>query len=401
MTTPAMTALLLSLHAFNQTAVLMQPLAKILSVFAIIGFLASSGLAQEPDHFTDVFVAGEGNYHTYRIPAMVQTNQGTLLAFCEGRKTGRGDAGNIDVLVSRSTDGGTSWSNPIVIWDDADNTCGNPAPVVDQKTGIIWLPLTWNLGSDHERDIMKGTSKHPRHVYMTHSKDDGVTWAAPEQISQSTRMPHWRWYATGPGNSIQLTRGPHKGRLLIPANHSDHSDETKHPFRSHVFWSDDHGTTWQLGGIHEDRTNESSVVELADGSVLQAMRSYHEKNRRAMSVSHDGGATFEAVYLDQTLDTPVCQANALRYSWADELTKGGKSRILFCSPRGTKRSNLHVWLSYDEGKTWPLSKQIHKGGAAYSNLVALRYGRIGVLFEKDDYKSITLATVSLSQLETN
>lgn len=346
----------------------------------------------------DVFVRGSGNYHTYRIPAIVTTKKGTLLAFCEGRKDGGGDAGDIDMLVSRSIDLGKTWSEPTVIWNDEGNTCGNPAPVVDRETGVIWLPMTWNLGSDHERDILAGKSEQPRQISMTHSSDDGITWAEPTNISDTTREPHWRWYATGPGNAIQLTRGAHKGRLLIPANHSDHSDADKHPFRSHVIWSDDHGKNWTLGGVHQDRTNESAVVELKDGSVLQAMRSYHGTNRRAMAMSEDGGESWSDVYLDDALDTPVCQASILRYSWPDEKS-GEKSRLLFSSPRGAKRSKLNVWCSYDEGKTWPVAKEIHAGGSAYSNLVALPDGRIGVLFEKDGYATISLVTFDLEWLE--
>lgn len=361
---------------------------------------AASDASAKPLPHTDVFTAGVGGYHTYRIPAIVVSTQGTLLAFCEGRKSGRGDSGNIDMLVSRSTDAGKTWSRPYVIWNDGDNTCGNPAPVVDRDTGVIWLPMTWNHGSDHEGEIKSGKSKHPRHAYLTHSKDDGRSWAAPVKISESVRKPHWRWYATGPGNAIQLTRGKHKGRLLIPANHSDHTDAEKHPYRSHVFWSDDHGKTWELGGVHEDRTNESAVVELADGGILQAMRSYHGKNKRAMSVSGDGGKKWGKVYLDDALNTPVCQASILRYSWADEKSLGGKSRILFSSPRGSGRSHLHVWVSYDEGKTWPVSKEIHPGGAAYSNLVKLPENRVGVLYEKDGYKTISLVTFDVEWLES-
>ena len=348
---------------------------------------------------TTVFARGVGGYHTYRIPAIVVTKQRTLLAFCEGRKSGGGDAGNIDMLVSRSKDLGKTWSKPQVIWNDMGNTCGNPAPVVDQDTGTIWLPMTWNLGTDHERDILAARSKDARHVYITHSTDDGLSWAKPQKISATTRKRHWRWYATGPGNAIQLTRGQHKGRLLIPANHSDHSDADKHPYKSHVIWSDDHGKTWQLGGVHENRTNESAVVERQDGSILQAMRSYHGKNRRAMSASQDGGATWGKVYLDDALNTPVCQASILRYSWAEDAGKGNKSRILFSSPHGSGRSKLNVWLSYDEGKTWPVRKQVYSGGSAYSNLVALPNEDVGILYEKDGYKTISLVTFPLSWLE--
>lgn len=343
-----------------------------------------------------VFTRGVGDYHTYRIPAIVWTKQGTLLAFCEGRKSGGGDAGNIDMLVSRSSDGGKTWSDPLLIWDDGNNTCGNPAPVVDQSTGVIWLPLTWNLGSDHEKQIMAGTSQQPRHVYVCSSADDGRTWSQPAKISDSSRKDHWRWYATGPGNAIQLTRGAHKGRLLIPANHSDHSDPNSHPYRSHVFYSDDHGRSWQLGGVHEHKTNESAVVELSDGSILQSMRSYHGKHNRAHSISSDGGATWGKVWLEDALQTPVCQGSILRYSWAED----GKSRILYSSPAGQGRTHLTVSLSDDEGKSWPVKKLIHAGGSAYSNLVALPENRFGILYEKDDYKTISFVSLSMEWLES-
>ena len=361
------------------------------------GSLVSSGTGHllgvaKPPPEQPVFISGTEGYPRFRIPASVVTTNGTLLAFCEGR-TG-GDSGNIDIVLKRSTDGGKTWGPLQVVWNDGGNTCGNPAPVVDHETGEIWLLLTWNLGTDHEKTIMAGTSKEVRHVYVTHSRDDGLTWAKPERISDTTRQPHWRWYATGPVNGIQLTRGAHRGRLLIPANHSDHS-QGGHPYRSHVIYSDDHGKNWKLGGIEEDRTNESSVAELSDGSVLHAMRSYHGKNRRAMAVSRDGGSSWGKVYLDPALETPVCQASLLRYSWPENAAKGAKSRLLFSSPAGSSRTHMTVWLSYDEGKTWPVRKLVYAGGSAYSNLLALPDGRIGLLYEKDGSKTITLATVDL------
>lgn len=346
----------------------------------------------------EVFVSGTNGYHTYRIPAIVTTRDNTLVAFCEGRKSGRGDSGNIDLLVSRSKDQGRTWSPASVIWDDQDNTCGNPCPVVDQGTGTIWLLMTWNLGSDDQNEIMDGTSGEIRHVYVTNSKDDGENWSVPRKITNQVRRPHWRWYATGPGNAIQLARGAYKGRLLIPANHSDHSDPNVHPYRSHVFWSDDHGQSWQLGGVHEDRTNESAVVELTDGSILQSMRSYHGKHNRAMAISRDGGQTWGPVYLDDAIQTPVCQGNILRYSWPEDEDSGGKSRILFSSPSGSGRTHLKVLMSVDEGKTWPVGRVLYDGGSAYSNLVALPDGQAGVLYEKDNYESISFAAFSLGWL---
>lgn len=336
---------------------------------------------------TNVFSTGEEGYHTYRIPAIVKTKHGTLLAFAEARKEGASDAGNIDLVVRRSTDNGKTWSKNIMVWDDGPNTCGNPTPVVDQSTGTIWMPMTWNKGSDHERQIMAGTSDEPRKVFVTHSNDDGMSWSTPTDISESVRKPHWRWYATGPGNAIQLTRGPHQGRLLIPANHSDHQDEDLHPYRSHVFWSDDHGKTWELGAVQEPKTNESAVVELADGRILHSMRSYHEKHNRAMATSDDGGASFGKVYLQDDLPTPVCQGNVLRFSWpAQGDTEGGV--LLHSAPTGKGRERMEIKISRDEAKTWPESIVVYDGSAAYSNMVKLDESHVGILFEKDNYKTI-------------
>jgi sialidase-1 len=358
------------------------------------GYISAEQDGRQAPAETTVFSAGTEGYPHFRIPAAVVTTKGTLLAFAEGR-TG-GDSGDIDLVCKRSTDGGKTWGPLQVVWDDGENTCGNPTPVVDAATGTIWLLMTWNLGTDDEKAILAGTSKDVRHVYVTHSGDDGKTWAKPTKISASARKPHWRWYATGPGNGIQLTQGKHKGRLVIPCNHSDHS-QGGHPYRSHVLYSVDHGKTWAIGGVEEDRTNESAVAELADGALLHSMRSYHGKGLRAMAVSKDGGESWGKVNLDAALETPVCQASLVRYSWPDE--QGGKSRLLFSSPAGKKREHLTVWVSHDEGKTWPVRKEVYASGSGYSSLVALPDGKIGVLYEKDGAKTLTLATFALEWLE--
>jgi sialidase-1 len=349
----------------------------------------SSGVEKvEPkfEHET-VFAEGKDGYAKVRIPAIVSTKTGKLLAFAEGR-TG-GDSGPIDLVMKSSTDDGRTWSDIKILWDDGDNTCGNPCPVVDQETGTVWLLLTWNKGSDHESEIMSGKSDDVRHVYVMSSNDEGVSWSEPKKISQTTRRDHWRWYATGPGNGIQLTRGKHAGRLLIPCNHSDHTDPKEHPYRSHVIYSDDHGVSWKLGGIHEAKTNESGVVELSDGRVLQQMRSYHDKGMRAMAISEDGGESWGKVYLDEALNTPVCQANILRYSWPETKVAKDANIIMFSSPRGKGRQQMTVWISRDDGKTWPEQRLINAGGAGYSNMVVLSDGQVGLLYEKDNYKTIS------------
>src|SRR6266508_4888788 len=211
----------------------------------------------------DLWVGGEGGYHTYRIPALVVTARWTVLAFCEGRKHGRGDAGEIDLLARRSGDGGRTWSETQVVVTEPGMTCGNPAPVLDRDSGRIWLPFCKNPAEGGEGAIRKGLAT--RTVWVTRSEDDGLTWAEPVEITADVKRPDWTWYATGPCHGIQLTGG----RLVIPCDHRTRVTAAEgEQLHSHVIYSDDHGATWQIGGVvTEEGTNESVAAELADGAV--------------------------------------------------------------------------------------------------------------------------------------
>jgi sialidase-1 len=327
----------------------------------------------------DVFVSGKDGYHTFRIPSLLVTPKGVVLAFCEGRKNSRSDSGDIDLVLRRSRDGGATWGPLQVVVDDGPDTAGNPCPVVERATGTVWLTLTKNLGHENEKVIRDGNSKGGRTVWVMKSTDDGATWSKPAEITSAVRDPQWTWYATGPGCGIQL-RG---GRLVIPC---DHTVRGSRAMRSHVIYSDDRGATWKLGGVLGDKTNECQVVERRDGSLLLNMRSLHGKNRRAVATSRDGGLTWSAVTLDETLVEPVCQASLIRLD--------DQGRLLFANPAGTKREKLTVRLSPDDGATWPAAKVLHAGPAAYSALAVLPDGRVGCLYERGDrspYERITLA----------
>lgn len=334
-----------------------------------------------PTDLVDVFVPDADGYPAVRIPAIVRTVSGTLLAFAEGRKGGRGDAGDIDVLMKRSVDHGVTWTAAVVIFDDGGNTCGNPTPLVDAGTGRIWLAMTRNLGSDTEAAILDGTSDEARRVFLCSSSDDGATWTRPEELVDA-RQSDWRWYATGPGHGIQLLRGEHQGRLVIPANHSvpGEAATTEH-YRSHVLLSDDHGDSWRIGGIEPPFTNESTVAELEDGLLLHNMRSYHGKQRRAIATSSDGGESWSPLRFDDALIEPVCQASLLRVSFRQREQPG---LLLFSNPAALTRERLTVRGSFDDGASWPISFVAYAGPSAYSDLVDLGGGRVGVLFERED-----------------
>ncbi len=336
---------------------------------------------------TDVWTAGTDGYHSYRIPALLVTRKGTLLAFCEGRRNSRSDAGDIDLLVKRSSDGGRTWSPQLPVSDMGTDTIGNPCPVQDRKTGTIWLPLTRNPGDLTEREIEKEGSRGTRTVWMTSSRDDGRSWAAPHEITSTTKDPGWGWYATGPGNAIQTRTG----RLVVPCDHRRFAGQARH---SHVIYSDDSGQSWKLGGSAQPDTNECAVVELNDGSLLLNMRSYHGKNRRALARSTDGGLTWGDFKLDEALIEPVCQASFIRYD---------RKRLLFSNPASKKRERMTVRLSRDEGAAWPVSRVLHEGPAAYSALGVLKDGSVGCLYErgaKGSYETISFARFPVGWLES-
>lgn len=354
--------------------------------------MAASGgkdLDQKPDPggvfaAREVFGRGQDGYHTFRIPSLLSAREGVLLAICEGRRNSARDHGDIDLVLKRSADNGKTWSGLELVFSDGTNTIGNPCPVVDQSTGVIWLPFCRN----NDR------------VFVTSSADSGVHWSRPVEITSTVKPSGWGWYATGPGVGIQLERGPHHGRLLIPSDNSQRGDDRKNRSYSHVIFSDDHGATWQLGGVIGPGMNECQAVELADGALMMNMRNAdRSQDCRAVATSADGGATWSAVSRDATLVEPICQASLLRYSVED---RDGKNRLLFSNPASnSRRVAMTVRLSYDEGRTWPVARLLHGGPTAYSCLAGLPDRTIGCLYEAgrtNSYETITFARFSLAWL---
>ena len=322
-----------------------------------------SSAAGHPRTDDAVFRAGEDGYHTFRIPALIEAADGDLLAFAEGRVGGRGDSGDIDLVLRRSRDEGRTWSDLQVVWDDAGNTCGNPCPVLDAETGTIHLLSTRNLGGDHESQIIAGTSEGTRTVWILSSTDHGRTWSEPREITSTTKRPDWTWYATGPGNGIQLRSGPTAGRLLVPCDHIE--AETRH-YYSHCIASDDHGKTWRIvGRTPSHQVNECAVAELEDGSILLNMRNYDRSKRaRALSRSNDGGERWSEVIRDPDLPEPICQASMVACD-------GGRT-LVFSNPASRDaRTGMTIRRSRDGGRTWSKGTVLHAGPSAYSSLATI------------------------------
>ena len=193
-----------------------QPETHILYLFFLALILASAQTHLWAGQPVALFKAGDSEYACFRIPAIVKTEQGTLLAFAEARKQDCSDTGDIDLVLRRSEDGGKTWGPMRVVWDSGNHVSGNPAPVVDRETGTVWLLATWNLGTDQESRIIDQTSKDTRRIFVRHSTDDGQSWSEAREITSSVKLPSWTWYATGPVHGIQLKSKPFRARRPTP-----------------------------------------------------------------------------------------------------------------------------------------------------------------------------------------
>lgn len=366
-----------------------------LFLLSFITLLLCGVVTAQSDLFrVEVFEEGKDGYHSYRIPSIIVSPKGTLIAVCEGRKNGRGDAGDIDLVMKRSFDNGATWTPMTVIDDWEDNTTGNPTMVVDAKTGIVWMLITRNPGGSKEEDIVSGAVRLGRTIWVMKSEDDGATWSKPIEITSSVKKKGWTWYATGPGVGIQLK----SGRLVIPCNHSEPNKTSI----SHIIYSDDHGATWKLGGNADAHTNESQVVELSNGSLMLNMRNAKSEPQyftRAVAISKDGGLTWDKTTHDPMLIEPICQGSILKYPKNDkEKEKGGGDVILYSNPVSLRREKMTVRVSYDDGKTWPVTKLIDPKPSGYSILTVLPNKQIGLLYEhgeKDSREKIGFVRFSL------
>jgi len=336
---------------------------------------------------------GEVNVHTFRIPAIARTVKGTLLAVYDMRYTSSRDLqGHMDIGVSRSTDGGTTWGKPRAIMDMGEfgglpqeqNGCSDPTILVDQKTGQILVFALWTHGKPGTHQ-WQGKGSEPGHditrssqFMVARSLDDGISWSKPENLTQVLKDPKWYLFAPAPGNGITLS----DGTLVVP---TQGRDEKGLPF-STIIWSSDRGNTWTVSARAHSDTTECAVAELSDGSLMLNMRDNRnrkdksETNGRAVSVTQDKGKTWSKHSSDHgALSEPVCMASLISHRLKD-----GRHVLFFSNPNSTtKRENMTVRVSLDDGKTWPSDRQIllDKKGGAYSSLVMVDEETLGILYE--------------------
>ncbi|NKI25398.1 T9SS type A sorting domain-containing protein [Arenibacter sp. 6A1] len=331
--------------------------------------------------------ATDGKPHTYRIPSLVTTTKGTLLAISDARLNNSADVpGRIDLYARRSTDNGTTWGENIII-----NTQhgGDACTVVDKTTGRIFIFYAYS-----ERKNIFGSNGDPnspdtlRSQYV-YSDDDGVSWSEPVDLTADLYKTGDNSYWASGGNGIQLRNGT----LVIPI-----AVVRSGVIYGSILYSKDHGATWHRSENNSyAKFDENTLVELNDGSIMVNARNHYGTQTRLITRTSDLGETWTPYTFDATLIDPINQGNILRYT--STIDGYDKDRILF-SNAGNRSSRVDgtVRISYDEGNTWAHSKIYQTGSSAYSCLTILPDGKIGVLYETENYTKIRFKRFSLEEL---
>ena len=361
--------------------------------------LLVSYTSQAAPQFIDVFVSGEGGYHTYRIPAVDTTTRGTVLAFAEGRKSRNDHAGN-DIVARRSEDNGVTWGPVIVVATAGDDALNNPCVVTVRPSGRILLVFQHYPAGTGERHVLPGLTGDPIcRNYLIYSDDDGKTWSKWRDITAETKRPTVvTSLASGPGNGIQLRHGPHAGRIIFPMNQGPYD-----AWRVYGIYSDDGGVTWHYGDLAPNGPaglgNEVLMAEIQGGQVRLNSRSHGDAKLRKTAVSSDGGVTWTPLEDVSDLPEPRCNAGFLRYG---DPADGAKNPLLYSGPDSQEhREKGVVYVSLDDGAHWGIKKNLVPGRFAYSALTVLADGQVGCLFEtgeKDAYEKIQLARIPLPWL---
>lgn len=331
--------------------------------------------------------AGQDGVHTYRIPALGTSRQGTLLCVYDiRRRSSRDLQGDIDVGLSRSTDGGQTWGSMQVILDmgayggldESQNGVGDPGLVIDQQTGEILVFALWVHGKPGKHQ-WKGDGSEPgfeigktAQFMLVRSSDDGLTWSEPENITRQVKRPEWHLFAPSPQQGIQLR----DGTLVMPVQGRDEDG----PFAA-LIHSRNQGRDWRVSPRAHSGGNECQAVELTDGAVMLNIRN-GDKKRRAVLTTRDLGETWQAHPThEHALVEPTC--NASLYRWP--APADAKSLLLFANPQDERQRIRHtLQVSLDDGQTWPTEHRLlldEGPGFGYPSLSRVDDDRVGIVYE--------------------
>lgn len=359
--------------------------------------LACNAPAQEPAPEATLVFTREADdaYAAIRIPAIVQSKRGTLLAFAEGRPVDH-DHGKNDIILKRSEDGGQTWGAMQVLANSGDDSLNDPCALALHDPDRILLFYQRYPEGYHGRASGHTKLADPGYggptntqTFLITSEDDGKTWSEPRDMTRTLRRPDA--VAVGsPGNFIQLARGAHPGRLVLPLYENIPLGESGRMHKLSAAYSDDLGETWQLGArVSYDNIDgwgtEAQIAECADGTLLLSARNQDGGVGRILARSNDGGVTWGQAWFETALQTPPCMSSLVA-----RVDSGGENTVLFHTLPNTKdqRENGQLYRSTDCGATWTHDQAIYPGEFAYSALVVLDNGNLGCLYERDHYKSI-------------
>ena len=330
---------------------------------------------------------GQDGVHTSRIPGLAITRKGTLIGVYDLRHRSGGDLpGDIDVGLSRSTDGGRTWEPTRTIMDmGADpkwryDGIGDPAVLVDRNTGTIWVAATWSHGN--RSWIGSGPGMKPEETgqfMLVRSDDDGKTWSKPINITSQVKKPEWCFILAGPGKGITMA----DGTLVFAAQYQDPPGQRRLP-HSTIIYSKDNGKTWRVGTGAYDDTTEAQVVEIEPGVLMLNCR-YNRQSARVVMVTRDLGKTWKphATHRKALIEPRACMASLISIN--SELTGKPGTRLLFSNPNSlAARQRITIKASPDRGHTWPTESQLlldEWRSAGYSCLSMIDDETVGILYE--------------------
>lgn len=342
---------------------------------------ASWTWASDAPERTVLFNMGDYDSQYWRIPALVTAADNSLVAVVDKRGSSLGDLPNtISIMSRRSTDNGKNWSEPVVVAQGGNGkTYGDPAVVLDKKTGNLICMFVGDQG------LWNATPYNRQGIYVSKSTDNGVSWSEPVAITDQVYANHSSWYAgfAGSGHGLCLKDGRLMFVLAIRA-----TSATGVPLHNYAIYSDDGGDNWTLStNAATTAGDEAKVVELEDGDILMSIRN-PSKGNRIFCKSTDRGQTWGKAYFETELKDPACNGDIIRYSYSTDEGSEGKSRLLHSLPESTTtRENVTIYLSEDDGETWPIKKRLVDGYSAYSSLTVLSDGTIGALVEEGKWDS--------------